>query len=117
MNSNESHPEYRASFNRIEADMREAEEKTKHGDVAGAAAAAQLLINDVIAGQYRFGNDPNYMKNLNQELVDQKLLPSGFELTGTQHTDKGTYLKMKEKQFGNSFYVGRDEMQRIIPKN
>ena len=117
MNTNESHPEYRASFNHIEADMRDAEEKAKRGDAAGAAAATQMLMNDVIAGQYRFGNDPNYMKSLNQELIDQKLLPSGFELTGIQHTDKGNYLKMKETKYGNSFYVGREEIQRVTPKN
>jgi hypothetical protein len=117
MNSNESHPEYKASFNRIEGDLKDAEEKAKHGDAAGAAAATQALMNDVIAAQYRFGNDPNYMKSLNQELVDQKLLPPGFELNGTQHTDKGNYLKMKETQYGNSFFVGRDDIQRITPKN
>lgn len=117
MSSSESHPEYRTSFNRIEGDLKDAEEKSKHGDAAGSAAAAQALMNDVMAAQYRFGKDPNYMKSLNQELVDQKLLPPGLELTGTEKGEKGNLLKMKETQFGNSFPVSRDEIQRITPKN
>lgn len=117
MTSTQQHPEYTASFKRIEADLKEAEDKSRHGDSTGAAAVTSLLINDVIAAQFRFGNDPEYMKSLNRELVDQKLLPPGFELTGTQHTEKGNYLKMKETQFGNTFYVGHDEIQRIMPKN
>ncbi len=116
MNATESHPEYTTSFKRIEADMKEAEDKASHGDSAGAAALTGLLINDVVAAQYRFGKDPDYMKDLNKELIDQKLLPPGLELTGTQHTDKGTYLKMKETQYGNTFYVGHDEIQRLIPR-
>jgi hypothetical protein len=116
MSSPEAHPEYKTSFNRIESDMKEAEEKSRHGDASGAAAATQSLINDVIAAQYRFGKDPNYMKSLNQELVDKKLLPPDFELTGITQTDKGSYLKMKENHFGNSFFVGHDDIERITPK-
>jgi hypothetical protein len=116
MSSTESHPEYSTSFNRIESDMKDAEDRQKRGDAAGASAAAGNLINDVIAAQYRFGNDPNYMKSLNQELIDKHLLPPGFELTGTTHTDKGNYLKMRETKFGNTFNVSRDEIERITPK-
>jgi hypothetical protein len=45
-----------------------------------------------------------------------KLLPPGFELTGITQTDKGSYLKMKETKFGNSFFVGHDDIKTITPK-
>ena len=117
MSSAESHPEYKTSFNRISSDLKDAEEKTRHGDATGASAAAQAMINDVIAAQARFGNDPNYMKSLNQELSAQKLLPPGLELTGTRHTDKGNLLQMKETKYGNSVFVNHDDFKIITPNN
>ncbi len=110
------HPEYNNSINRIKADMKDAEDKSAKGDAAGAAAATGSLINDVFAAQYRFPS-ADYTKSLNQELVAQKLLPPGFELTGTTHTDKGNILKMKDKQSGNSFFVSANDIKILTPKN
>jgi hypothetical protein len=59
----------------------------------------------------------NSISKRNQELIAQKLLPPGLELTVTQHTDKGNLLKLKETKYGNSVFVNHDDFKIVTPKN